>query len=113
MKVLTLNFISCAVKACKSARESFPLHLKDAVLKQNYTDLNPLFLRNILPRLDWDALVVTSAEVCPCFFFCSSRRSSPLCVVGPSNERCFISFLVIARFPRCTCRAAIYGDAGS
>jgi multifunctional methyltransferase subunit TRM112 len=63
MKVLTINFLTCAVKACKSANESFPLHPKDAVLVQDTIELKPKFLVNVLPRIDWNALAVTSAEV--------------------------------------------------
>jgi hypothetical protein len=63
MKVLTLNFLTCAVKACKSSSASFPLHPKDAELVQDEVELNPKLLVNILPRIDWPALMTTSAEV--------------------------------------------------
>ena len=64
MKVLTLNFLTCAVKACKSSSNSYPLHPKDAELVQDDIELNPDMLINVLPRLDWKALRTTSAEVC-------------------------------------------------
>jgi hypothetical protein len=64
MKILTLNFLTCAVKACKSSSQSFPLHPKDAELVQDSIEMNPLLLVNILPRIDWSALVITSSEVC-------------------------------------------------
>lgn len=63
MKVLSINFLSCAVKACKSTSDSFPLHPKDAELAQDEVELNPQFLINVLPRLDWAALKTTSTEV--------------------------------------------------
>lgn len=63
MKLLTLNFLTCAVKTCKSSPASFPLHPKEAELEQIETDLNPLFITNILPRLDWDAIKSLSQEV--------------------------------------------------
>jgi multifunctional methyltransferase subunit TRM112 len=63
MKILTLNFLTCAVKACKSSSQSFPLHPKDAELVQDTIELNPKLLVNILPRIDWNALIVTSSEV--------------------------------------------------
>lgn len=63
MKVLTLNFLTCAVKACKSSSTSFPLHPKEAELVQDSIELNPKLLINILPRIDWNALIVTSSEV--------------------------------------------------
>ncbi|KAL9606687.1 MAG: hypothetical protein Q9179_000127 [Wetmoreana sp. 5 TL-2023] len=63
MKLLTVNFLTCAVKACKTSTASFPLHFKDAELEQREIDYNPTFLQNILPRLDWDAISITAAEL--------------------------------------------------
>jgi multifunctional methyltransferase subunit TRM112 len=63
MKILTLNFLTCAVKACKSSSASFPLHPKDAELVQDTIEMNPKLLVNILPRVDWNALIVTAGEV--------------------------------------------------
>lgn len=65
MKVLTLNFLTCAVKACKSSSASYPLHPKDAELVQDEIEVNPDMLVNVLPRLDWAALRTTSSEVFP------------------------------------------------
>lgn len=63
MKVLSINFLTCAVKACKSSSASFPLHPRDAELAQDDIEVNPQFLINVLPRLDWAALKTTSKEV--------------------------------------------------
>ena len=63
MKILTTSFLTCAVKACKSSPLSFPLHYKDAELEQSDIAYNPQFLINILPRIDWDAVRTTAAEV--------------------------------------------------
>lgn len=63
MKILTVNFLTCAVKTCKSSPESFPLHFRDAELEQSDVAYNPDFVRNILPRVDWEALKVTAVEV--------------------------------------------------
>ncbi|KAL2056697.1 hypothetical protein ABVK25_003091 [Lepraria finkii] len=63
MKVLTVNFLTCAVKACKTSPLSFPLHFQDAELEQSDIEYNPSFLRNILPRVDWEALKVTANEL--------------------------------------------------
>lgn len=65
MKVLTLNFLTCAVKACKSTTTSFPLHPKDCELVSDTIEINPKLLYNVLPRVDWAALTITAAEVCP------------------------------------------------
>lgn len=63
MKVLTANYLTCAVKTCKSEPAAFPLHFKDAELAREELELNPEFLKNVLPRIDWPALVQTAAEV--------------------------------------------------
>ncbi|EEP82955.1 conserved hypothetical protein [Uncinocarpus reesii 1704] len=63
MKVLTANFISCAVKSCKASPSSFPLHFHDAELEQQEVKFSPQFLCNILPRIDWDALRITANEL--------------------------------------------------
>jgi hypothetical protein len=64
MKLLTLNFLTCARKQCKTTAKAFPLHPKDAELEQVETDMNPIFIKNMLPRLDWDAMKGLSQEVC-------------------------------------------------
>lgn len=63
MKILSLNFLTCAVKACKSSSDSYPLHPKDAELVQDEIEVNPNMILNVLPRLDWAALRTTSSEV--------------------------------------------------
>ncbi|KAF2198255.1 Trm112p-domain-containing protein [Delitschia confertaspora ATCC 74209] len=56
MKILTLNFLTCARKLCKSSNTAFPLHPQDAELEIVEQDMNVEFLRNILPRLMWEEL---------------------------------------------------------
>jgi multifunctional methyltransferase subunit TRM112 len=63
MKILTLNFLTCARKSCKLSALAFPLHPRDVELEQIEVDLNPLFLRNILPRLDWPAMRAVTQEL--------------------------------------------------
>lgn len=63
MKILTVNFLTCAVKACKTSPQSFPLHFRDAELEQQEIDFNPTFIANILPRIDWEGFKTTAAEV--------------------------------------------------
>ncbi|CAK4034493.1 Multifunctional methyltransferase subunit trm112 [Lecanosticta acicola] len=63
MKLLTLNFLTCARKACKSSPDAFPLHPKEAELEQVETDCNPLLIKNLLPRLDWNALKILTNEL--------------------------------------------------
>ncbi|CAG8957080.1 hypothetical protein HYFRA_00009281 [Hymenoscyphus fraxineus] len=56
MKVLTLNFLTCAVKACKTTSASFPLVPKECELVSDTIAPNPTLLTNLLPRVDWPAL---------------------------------------------------------
>ncbi|CCC08903.1 Trm112p-domain-containing protein [Neurospora crassa] len=63
MKVMTLNFLTCAVKNCKSSNDSFPLHPKEAELAKDDIEINPQLLINVLPRIDWAALRTTSTEL--------------------------------------------------
>lgn len=63
MKLLTMNFLTCARKMCKSSAAAFPLHCKDVELEQVEIDMNPLFIKNMLPRLDWDAMKGLTQEV--------------------------------------------------
>lgn len=65
MKVLTLNFMTCAIKACKGTAASYPLHPKDVELVQDELELNKDMIINLLPRLDWAALKTTLTEVRP------------------------------------------------
>ncbi|TGZ84050.1 putative adoMet-dependent tRNA methyltransferase complex subunit Trm112 [Ascodesmis nigricans] len=63
MKILTTNYLACAVKTCKSEPAAFPLHFKDAELAREELELNPEFIKNVLPRIDWPALAQTAAEL--------------------------------------------------
>ncbi|PMD15739.1 Trm112p-domain-containing protein [Hyaloscypha hepaticicola] len=63
MKLLTLNFLTCAVKACKSSSDSFPLHPKECELVSDTIPPNPQLIQNVLPRLDWRALSTTASEL--------------------------------------------------
>ena len=63
MKLLTLNFLTCARKSCKATAQAFPLHPRDAELETVESDVNLPFLKAILPRLDWDAMRCISQEV--------------------------------------------------
>lgn len=76
MKLLTLNFLTCAIKSCKSSPSSFPLHPRDAELEILESDLNLPFLKNILSRLMWDELRTITSEVRS--FHRLSARPTPL-----------------------------------
>ncbi|KAF1358039.1 Trm112p-domain-containing protein [Lizonia empirigonia] len=63
MKLLTLNFLTCAIKTCKTQASSFPLHPRDAELEIQEADVNLPFLKNILPRLMWEELRTICKEL--------------------------------------------------
>ncbi|KAJ6113725.1 hypothetical protein N7523_007042 [Penicillium sp. IBT 18751x] len=63
MKVITANFVTCSVKECKTSTSAFPLHFHDAELEMQELDFQPEFIRNIIPRIDWEALRVTANEL--------------------------------------------------
>ena len=89
MKVLTLNFLTCAVKTCKSSSDSFPLHPKDAELVSDDVELNPQLLVNLLPRIDWNALRTTSREVRLLYIFIFWHGSGIISVfLAPSPRSC-------------------------
>lgn len=66
MKLITANFLACAVKGCKTSPASFPLHFRDVELELQECDFQPEFIRNILPRIDWGALQTMASEVSIC-----------------------------------------------
>ncbi|KAL5121972.1 hypothetical protein ACEQ8H_000188 [Pleosporales sp. CAS-2024a] len=63
MKLLTLNFLTCAIKTCKTNPLSFPLHPREAELEIQESDLNLPFLKNILPRLMWEEIRLIAREL--------------------------------------------------
>lgn len=79
MKLLTLNFLTCARKTCKANAAAFPLHPKEAELEQVELELNAVFVKNMLPRLDWEAMKTLSNEVC---MLCAASRRVAAGVVG-------------------------------
>lgn len=93
MKVLTLNFLTCAVRTCKQSSDSFPLHPKDAELASDDVELNPKLLSNLLPRLDWNALRTTSIEVC--LWFLLNRLDPYVSLVGVESSLAISSLVPI------------------
>ncbi|KAK9475236.1 uncharacterized protein V1510DRAFT_400876 [Dipodascopsis tothii] len=65
MKLLTTNFVQCTVKACAASPDCFPLHFDRASLELVHEDVefNPEFVANVLPRIDWPALLTTAREL--------------------------------------------------
>jgi hypothetical protein len=96
MKVLTLNFLTCAVKTCKASSDSFPLHPKDAELVSDDVELNPQLLVNLLPRIDWNALRTTSTEASKVVSFlvrcCCLGGTCPVFVIFSYPSRGHLGF---------------------
>ncbi|KAK7204671.1 subunit of an adoMet-dependent tRNA methyltransferase complex (Trm11p-Trm112p) [Myxozyma melibiosi] len=69
MKLLTANFVQCSVKACSATPKCFPLHFDQQTadvpleLAHEDVDFSPEFIYNILPRIDWPALLITAREL--------------------------------------------------
>ncbi|GES72597.1 Trm112p-domain-containing protein [Rhizophagus clarus] len=61
MRLVTHNMLQCHVKGCNS--NNFPLQLSDVEIEIQETDFNPMFLRNMLPKLEWNALVKTALQI--------------------------------------------------
>lgn len=63
MKLLTTNFVQCAVQLCNALAEAFPLLYSETELAQEPQDFKPQFVAGILDRLDWNALLQVAAEL--------------------------------------------------
>ncbi|KAG5437532.1 hypothetical protein PCANB_000960 [Pneumocystis canis] len=61
MKLLTANFLQCAVKKCQSNALGFPLKFQDVKIIQQEHDFNPEFLVNIFYH--WPGLILTLKEL--------------------------------------------------
>src|SRR6266498_1716927 len=72
MRLITHNMLQCHVKDCKS--NNFPLQLSNVEIIIQETEFNPMFLRNMLPKLEWNALVKTALQVIYFLFFFFQKR---------------------------------------
>lgn len=63
MKLLTSNFLTCAVKGCRGHADAYPLQFRDCTLQVTQLAFNPTFLRGIMPRIEWPALLAVCADL--------------------------------------------------
>lgn len=63
MKLMTTNFVQCAVRSCSKTSDAFPLQYSEVQMVQQEVDFEPEFLLGLLPRLDWPNLVKVCEEV--------------------------------------------------
>ncbi|ORZ22645.1 hypothetical protein BCR42DRAFT_406692 [Absidia repens] len=61
MRLITHNMLQCHVKDCNT--NNFPLRFEDAEVELIEAEYNPLFLTNMLPKLDWEALTSTANQL--------------------------------------------------
>ena len=55
VRLITHNLLACHAKGCTT--NNFPLLLEDIQIELREQEFNPDFVKNILPRLEWRALV--------------------------------------------------------
>ncbi|KAF9234379.1 hypothetical protein BU15DRAFT_52669 [Melanogaster broomeanus] len=55
VRLITHNLLACHVKGCTS--NNFPLKFQDVQIELQEADFNPDMITNLLPRLEWGALV--------------------------------------------------------
>lgn len=61
MRLITHNMLQCHVKGCNA--NNFPLELQEVVLEQEEAEMNEDFLRNMLTKIEYEALVATCLKV--------------------------------------------------
>ncbi|KZS98312.1 hypothetical protein SISNIDRAFT_404820 [Sistotremastrum niveocremeum HHB9708] len=61
VRLITHNLLACHAKGCTT--NNFPLVFKDVQLEIRESEMNPEFLRNFYPKLEWDALVKTAEQL--------------------------------------------------
>lgn len=63
MKLLTTNFVQCAVPGCARSTAAFPLQFSDCELVRQDLEFDPQFVLNVVGKLDWQALLAVAAEL--------------------------------------------------
>ncbi|KAJ8585210.1 Trm112p-domain-containing protein [Rhizopogon salebrosus TDB-379] len=61
VRLITHNLLACHVKGCTT--NNFPLVFQDVQVELQESEFNPDFVRNMLPRLEWTALVNAAQQV--------------------------------------------------
>lgn len=60
MRILTHNMVTCLIKNCP---QKFPLSINAKKVEVVESEINIEFLKNLLPKLDWNALVSASKDL--------------------------------------------------
>lgn len=61
VRLITHNLLACHAKGCTS--NNFPLAFKDVQIALRDAEFNADFLRNFMPKIEWNALVQASRQV--------------------------------------------------
>ncbi|KAI0076662.1 Trm112p-domain-containing protein [Panus rudis PR-1116 ss-1] len=61
VRLISHNLLACHAKGCTS--NNFPLQFKDVTVELREQESNPDFLKNIMPRLEWKALVGAARQL--------------------------------------------------
>ena len=70
MRLLTHNMLQCHVKGCTT--NNFPLNLESSngdaynlnlSVQHSHTEFSVQFLKHMIPKLDWDALITTCSQL--------------------------------------------------
>ena len=61
MRLVTHNILMCNKKGC--TQEHFPLHIEATKIEQRASEFNADFIRHMLPKLEWHALVSGAKDV--------------------------------------------------
>ena len=63
MKLLTTNFVQCAVKSCSSSSNCFPLHFTECELVHEDLEFDEDFIKNVMVKIDWPALLSVTRDI--------------------------------------------------
>jgi multifunctional methyltransferase subunit TRM112 len=63
VKLLTHNLLCCPAKACTGVSDAFPLEFTDAEVQEEKLECNNKLIINLIPRIDWEALLATAQKV--------------------------------------------------
>ncbi|RUS19168.1 hypothetical protein BC937DRAFT_87898 [Endogone sp. FLAS-F59071] len=61
MRIITHNMLQCHVKDCNT--NNFPLRFEDVEIEQIEAEYSPDFIRNVLGKIEWSALVETATQL--------------------------------------------------
>ena len=87
MRLITHNMLQCHVKGCNA--NNFPLQLQEVVLEQEEAEMNEDFLRNMLGKIEYEALVATCLKVLRRLFHLSvDTHTSKNGIENSQRHRC-------------------------